>query len=911
MANVSGWSGRAYGRWGYIAAYTSAEYGWNDTQGWFRINNGGAVETESYLYGVASHHQINNAGGAAQCYVKRTGYLTYNPGGSEAWVTASASTNWVYVNRTTSDQTFYVYAKANGETVSGYGAYGADTGWAHVATFVIPKLPVYAPNAPTNASVVRSSDTYATISWINNTDVTHPYSGLYVERKTDDGSFVQVATVSSGSTSWVDTGITANHYYSYRVRAYNSSGNSSYATTGTIYNTPAAPTDVSAAVASGTTVNVTWKTSANTASLQRIQYRVKTGSSWGEWLELATVNAGITFYTHTGAPGGTVQYRIRSERGDLVSDFASSNETVTIQPPAAPTLISLPSANIAVGTSTVRISWRHNSLDTSIQTAAQIQISLNGGTSWFTYTVSGNQAYYDYNTSALTDGQTITFRVRTKGADASYGPYSTTVSFTMRAVPSVSITSPANDSVVIDQLPFSIVWTFSNGSYSLASYRMNIYDSKGTSVFQKTGTEVESFEMNPQSFAPNNNSSYSIEVFVVAETGIGASATRKFSVDYEVPAKPGIEGQFNLSSLSSSLNVFAGQEEGKPETEYMQVFRIMTDYDFASTSLNLINVPGEIEFDGATAFYIPIESNSSSILTFSVEDIIGGTGDFTVEVLDAEGNVEASSVLNSNKKGVFLDLGGSSSSSSSSSSERVLALYPGVKDGTLQEGVVFVKPMLASFIGTYYGEGTESSYSFPAYNDNILNVSGIDVLIVDGISGSNVVNVTDYTPQLNEIVLYKVVAVSNIGTSAVAYVLVNISSGRRYALNWGINMSSVAIMYCGAKYDESPERDGEVFYPAGREYGVSFDGEIFEEPIGLSFYLIDENGVDDEKTYRLLRDCQKSNTDKVLRLPNGSVFYINTPAFKFKYDGKNDFRTASLDAEVVSGNTSTVYQWLR
>lgn len=130
-------------------------------------------------------------------------------------------------------------------------------------------------------------------------------------------------------------------------------------------------------------------------------------------------------------------------------------------------------------------------------------------------------------------------------------------------------------------------------------------------------------------------------------------------------------------------------------------------------------------------------------------------------------------------------------------------------------------------------------------------------------------------------------------------------------MNWGDNLSSFAVMYYGVKYDESPERDGEIFYPAGREHGVSFDGEIFEEPIGISFYLIDDNGDDDEETYMLLRDCQRSNTDKVLRLPNGSIFYVNTPAFKFKYDGKNDFRIASFDAEVVDGNTSTVYQWLR
>ena len=906
MATVDGWSGKAYGQWGYIQSYARMEYVSYDTYAAVRVEDGGTLQTESYQYGVVGEHMLEWPDGTDIAYTSASGYLSSNPGSSGAWVTDAGPSGWANINRTTSDQVIYLWTRSYGATVSGYGAYGADTGWVHVASITISALPVYAPNAPTGASVVRNSDTKATISWTNHTDSTHPYSGLKIERKTDAGSWVQVATVSAGSTSWIDTGTTSNHYYAYRVRAYNKAGNSSYATTGTIYNTPAAPTNVSAVVASGTTVNVTWETSAITATLQRIQYRIKSGSEWGAWIALATPAAGVTSYTHTDAPGGVVQYQIRSERDSLVSAYAQSNETVTIQPPAAPTLISLPSANIAVGTQTVRLSWRHNSLDTSLQTVAQVQVSLNGGSSWITYTVNGTTAYYDYDTSSLADGQVVTFRVRTKGADANYGPYSTTASFTMRAVPNVSITSPANDDVVIDRLPYDIEWTFDNESYSLASYRLNIYDANGASVFQKTGTVVESFTMSPQTFAPSNNSSYSIEVFVVASTGLSANAIRQFSVDYEVPAAPSIQGTFNLSNLAVSLQAAIGIEEGKPDTTYMQAYRVMTEYRFNSIAQNLIQVNDNVMLESNEVVKLSIGRVMTSTISFSVEDILGGTGDFTVSIEDAEGNEIATALLNNNKKSVLFDLSSSSSSSSN------LCLYAGVKGETMQKGIVYVKPMLANLLDGYTGAGVNDSiYPFPAYNRNISFVQGVDVLLVDNISGGNVFDITDYVPQLNSIVLYKVVAVSNIGTLSESYVFVDTSSGRRYALNWGDNLSNFAIMYYGVKYNESPERDGEIFYPAGREHGISFDGEIFEEPIGISFYLIDDNGEDDEETYMLLRDCQRSNTDKVLRLPNGSVFYVNTPAFKFEYDGKNDFRTASFDAEVVDGNTSTVYQWLR
>lgn len=906
MATVDGRSGKAYGQYGYIQSYAKAEYVVYDTYVAVRVADGGTVQTSSYLYGVTGEHGLYWPNNDRIAYTSASGYLTSNPGSSGDWVTDAPPSDWVNINRTTSDQIIYLLTRSYGDTVDDYGPYGADTGWSNVASITISALPVYDPNAPTGASVVRNSDAKATVSWTNHTDSTHPYSGLKIERKIDDGSWVQIATVSAGSTSWIDTGTTSNHYYAYRVRAYNSAGNSSYATTGIIYNTPAAPTNVSAVVASGTNVNVAWNTSAITATLQRIQYRVKSGNTWGAWIELATPAAGVTLYTHTDAPGGVVQYQIRSERDSLVSAYVQSNETVTIQPPAAPTLISLPSANIAVGTQTVRLSWRHNSLDTSLQTAAQVQVSLDGGSSWVTYTVNGATAYYDYNTSSFVDGQAVTFRVRTKGADANYGPYSATASFTMRAVPNVSIVSPANDDVVIDKLPYDIKWTFENKSYSLASYQLNIFDSKGSSVFQKTGTVVEAYTMSPQAFAPSNNSTYSIKVVVIASTGLSASATRQFSVDYEAPANPSIEGAFNLANLATSLQVAVGIEEGKPDTTYMQVYRVMTTYKFNSVAQNLIQANDNISIGSEGVVKLPIERMSTSTVSFSVEDILGGTGDFTVAIEDAGGKEIASALLNSSKKNVLFDLRNSSGSKGS------LCLYAGVKGGTMQAGIVYVKPMLANLLDGYVDvEVNENIYPFPAYNRNIAFVQGVDILLVDNVHGSNVFDVTDYVPQLNSIVLYKAVAVSNIGTLSESYVLVDTSSGRRYALNWGDNLSSFAVMYYGVKYDESPERDGEIFYPAGREHGVSFDGEIFEEPIGISFYLIDDNGDDDEETYMLLRDCQRSNTDKVLRLPNGSIFYVNTPAFKFKYDGKNDFRIASFDAEVVDGNTSTVYQWLR
>jgi N-acetylneuraminic acid mutarotase len=54
-------------------------------------------------------------------------------------------------------------------------------------------------------------------------------SGFKIERSANGGkSWSQIATVGAGVTSYNDTGLASNTYYVYRVRAYNSAGNSSY-----------------------------------------------------------------------------------------------------------------------------------------------------------------------------------------------------------------------------------------------------------------------------------------------------------------------------------------------------------------------------------------------------------------------------------------------------------------------------------------------------------------------------------------------------------------------------------------------------------------------------------------------------------------------------------------------------------
>lgn len=84
------------------------------------------------------------------------------------------------------------------------------------------------PAAPTSLTIAGVTKTSITLSW---TDKSGDETGFKIERSTNGSKWSQIATVGANVTSYVSSGLKANTTYYFRVRSYNTAGNSAYSNT--------------------------------------------------------------------------------------------------------------------------------------------------------------------------------------------------------------------------------------------------------------------------------------------------------------------------------------------------------------------------------------------------------------------------------------------------------------------------------------------------------------------------------------------------------------------------------------------------------------------------------------------------------------------------------------------------------
>ena len=263
------------------------------------------------------------------------------------------------------------------------------------------------PGTPVASGVTASS---VGLTWSASSGTVSNYQ---IERCTGSNctNFSQVGT--STTTSFTNSGLNANTLYRYRVRATNSSGNSSYSgivnvTTGS--STGCAPTNLMVTGTTSSSISLSW--SPTQSSCNTVAYEVfrAPGSSGGSFNVVGQPTS--PSYTDGGlSSGSTFRYQVRArDNQGNVSSFTSTVTATTgssTQPPGTPGTLGVASTT----SSTVNLTWGASS-----GTVTNYQVERCTGancTNFVQVTTSTSTSLADGGLSAST-----TYRYRVRAANS-------------------------------------------------------------------------------------------------------------------------------------------------------------------------------------------------------------------------------------------------------------------------------------------------------------------------------------------------------------------------------------------------------------------------------------------------------------------------------------------------------------
>lgn len=257
--------------------------------------------------------------------------------------------------------------------------------------------PYSTPSAPTNCKATRNSATQCTVTWTNNAtsaSEARPYTGIIVQRSANGGSWSNLATLGV-VTSYVDKTTSDGNYYSYRVVAKNSAGNSGASNAATIYSPALAPTGLAVSRTSDTSISLKWNSTASSArpwSAVKVYRQDNSGST----TQVATLGSATSWTDGSVKAGHRYRYYLAAS-----NSFGGNETGWSAYVYTTPNAISGLTATKPT-TTTVKLSGTKP----AYADGYEFQVSANGGTSWQAASLSA-----DWTDSAPPAGQ-IVYRAR-------------------------------------------------------------------------------------------------------------------------------------------------------------------------------------------------------------------------------------------------------------------------------------------------------------------------------------------------------------------------------------------------------------------------------------------------------------------------------------------------------------------
>lgn len=394
------------------------------------------------------------------------------------------------------------------------------------------------PNAPTGVAITRVSDSQQTLNWLRQST----YTSVVIQRSTNDGAWQQVGVASGNAFTFTDKSTASNRRYRYRVAGVAASGQSAWsAPSAYVYTTPSAPTGIKA-VRAGDNITV----SASGLPPYYTGFDVRDGST------VIASNVSLP-YTHVNPdPAVPHVYTVQAyiSLNSLYSAWSSPSNTVQlISPPNAPTGLT-PNGAVWASDEDAVFRWAHNAVDSSPQSAFELQYRVDGGV-WTP--VTGTTA--EQVAVALPVGA-VDWQVRTKGSHPDFSPWSAVASFEVIDRPGVAVVQPAD---AWDASILVVEWTwFQAQGRPQSGWQFELLDAANQVVESRNGSGSSGAL---QANTRLTEGTWTVRVRAASGEVWSLWATETFTVTFDPPAEPVLSGVWDESQGGVGLAV-ASEEFG-------------------------------------------------------------------------------------------------------------------------------------------------------------------------------------------------------------------------------------------------------------------------------------------------------------------------------------------------------------
>lgn len=439
------------------------------------------------------------------------------------------------------------------------------------------------------------------------------------------------ATIKYGvATLKFTTGITGGHFYKARARAYGKKSGEKSDWSAYSANKATAPpaTQISSLKCiSNDTVQVSW-TPATGAKSYTVGYTSVVNSAGQPVFDTASggqeqSDIKTTYFIAASlALAKRWHFRVKAVNDGGESGWSAVKRKMLGTKPDKPTIWSYTTVG-KIGTP-LTLNWVHSSEDGSAQSGAVIGYKINNGAEQTIGTTANpvitTAETYSFPTTGRSDGDKISWRVRTRGTqgiDNEWGDYSEYREIVVYAPPAVTFTvgnvDPQEDYPVIREFPISIPIISTPATQTPVAYYVSItadqpydiYGEDGIEIHVSTDQEIYSqyiptsshsftHKINPGEVYLDSMIRYTVKITVAMTNGLSAEAERKFIAKWDSYAwDPDADVDVDDDTLTAVIRPYCADEYGFEYKEGIRFAVYRIDFDGQLTLIDSDIDPAE------------------------------------------------------------------------------------------------------------------------------------------------------------------------------------------------------------------------------------------------------------------------------------------------------------------------------